>query len=144
MDIIIKAILPALFFALWATLGQKSKFSGYVIGCSVSFISFITQLTLVSKINKQNVFFSLSKENIWQILLLLFMGILNGVGTYFYTKDLNVLPATNTSYYIMSVSSLMQVCAFILGIFILQKPFEYQKLLGLTVILIGIFLLNKN
>ncbi|HBB04280.1 TPA: hypothetical protein DCZ39_05310 [Patescibacteria group bacterium] len=73
--------------------------------------------------------------------LALLIGLINGLGMYFYTK---IISTNQAGLYVSIVSACMPALALILGFLIMGQPtITMTKVLGMMVVIVGIWLIVK-
>lgn len=135
MENLFYCIITAICFAIWPILISKSGSPN--ISASTLWVMIFTVLPL---------FFSMLGQQKLQlpikyIGIALLIGLVNGLGIYFYTK---LISTAQPGLYISIISASMPMLGLILGFMIMGQPvITITKIIGIIVVAMGILLIIK-
>ncbi len=132
------SIMAAFLFALYSVLGKKVLISSDPL--IVTVISLFSGAALLAILTSVTVGFSEVIQSDWRtLLILIFIGLSNGIAYPLWFTCLKRLPAAHVSIYIY----LMPVFAIILSLIIINERFSWLFWVGAALILGGIMITNR-
>jgi drug/metabolite transporter (DMT)-like permease len=132
------SILAAILFALYSVLGKKVLVSSDPL--IITAISLFSGAALLAILTASTVGFSeVAQADLKTLLILIFIGLSNGIAYPLWFTCLKRLPAAHVSIYIY----LMPVFAIILSLVIINERFSWLFWVGGALILGGIIITNR-
>ncbi len=132
------SILAAILFALYSVIGKKVLVSSDPL--IITALSLFSGATLLAILTAATVGFEeVAKADIKTLLILVFIGLSNGIAYPLWFTCLKRLPAAHVSIYIY----LMPVFAIILSLIIINERFSWLFWVGGALILGGIIITNR-
>ncbi len=134
------AIISGIIFGLWPNLASKGQLPSGILMICMSIPLFIVGL-ISQQINKEVV----PENSGINALIFVALGVsINALAFLFYGPVIKKSFETGTTFYIVVAIITAIVSASLYEIIVYKKPFDLNKVLGLILIIIGIFILKKQ
>jgi len=135
MENFIYCIVAAICFAVWPILVSKSGSPN--TASSTIWVMICTVLPLFfSVLGQQKLYLPIKHVGI-----AILIGLVNGLGMYFYSK---LLTTNQTGLYVSIIAASMPILALVLGFLIMGQPtITLTKVIGMIVVVVGILLIIR-
>lgn len=133
------AIISGVVFGLWPNLASKAQLPNGVLMIYLSLPMFIIGI-ITLYINKEN--FTTNNNN--ALFIALFGLTLNAIAFLFYGPVIKNSFQTGSTLYIVIAIVITIITAALYEIIAYKKPLDLNKVLGLILIIVGIFLIKKQ
>lgn len=129
-------------WSLWSSLAKTSKLPPTAI---TFFMCITTALTaIIFMYAKRDMSVIHTGISIKPMLIIIFAGILNGVGMVIYGSLLSSGSGLDISKYVVMISCLMPVGTIIFARIILGEQISLQKMISVAIIITGVYMLQKS
>ena len=139
------SVLCALAWGTWPVLANLSKTSSTYITLIVSTVTALAVIayfgfkgTLTAEIGQ-----SLQSKPLGALMLPFAAGLLNVIGMILYGVLLSSNSGFDVTKYVTITTALLPAVTMIVGFLLIGQELSMQKVLGLSIIIFGIFVLNK-
>lgn len=140
---LIMSLICALVWGLWPILANYSKASSVYISIVLTITTSIFSVVYFYA-RGENLLYVGENPDIKMFLLPMIAGILNGVGMVFYSQILSGGAGLNITKYVVIVTALIPVVTVVAGYFLLENKISKENILGLVLVLFGIYFVNKK
>lgn len=136
------ALTCVFVWSLWPTLAKTSKLQPTTITFFMCIVTAITAIALMYC--KKGIDFTSTENTTKGMVIIVVAGVLNGIGMVGYGSLLSSGSGFDISKYVVMISSLMPVGTIIFARIILGEQISMQKILSVSLIVIGVYLLQKS